>query len=337
MMQIDLRAAKIVATMSHFEVLKNCTVLRKEPEVKALRSLERILEDELKAKDVHEKLQEQIEQREKAKVSLSQELKKSKAIKTGRNLAEESSSSSESESDWPFCRPAKKRSRADLAKARRREKSKEASQRKAKEQQLEEEIEQTSTQLSDMKARLSKTEPDLDFLVASDMCQVMCKSVKLCSRRAGVVEARKSFLHIFEMLEKTGDPAAQGLAALAADVSSIRKAKLAQAKPLNDDIADRFAGRSGDILQLGIGLGVVDDLVTIATGAKSNAAVVKILAAYKDLDSKAKKFEDDLEAKKSEVEGDLDGIIGGFDVEALALQRLRRMPTNRKRMHDPDL
>jgi len=235
----------------------------------------------------------------------------------------------------------KPRTRADQAKERRREKVKLAKKRQEREKELAAEIQLANVEVSALKKSLVSAEHDLPLYVAVGTCQVVMKCVQLCTRRAGVVEARKSLASLLEMLDRSEDPAAAGFAAFVADVLILRKAKLAQSKPLGDDIADRFSQRRTETLSLGIGLGVVDDLITIATGLKANMASVNILDLYKDLDGKSKDFMDEFAKLKVEVEGESERgdssdddwfkIPAERDVDAVVLERLRRKPTNRKR------
>ena len=67
---------------------------------------------------------------------------------------------------------------------------------------------------------------------------MLVNAAQMCGRRAGVVEARKCFLQLFQMLEKAADPAAVGFASFSEDVATIRRSKLASTKKLTPEIVD---------------------------------------------------------------------------------------------------
>ncbi len=60
---------------------------------------------------------------------------------------------------------------------------------------------------------------------------------------------------LFQLLTEAGDTSAVGFSSFAADVASIKKAKLPQNKNLSADVANRFSHGSDEMLLMGVGPG----------------------------------------------------------------------------------
>jgi len=338
---ISPNAAKVVAVVRDLETLRSCTIIRKDPEIKALLALKKVMAEELKTSKTNEELEAKIMEKEQEMTALRKSLRESKVKKSGRTIALEPLSSSEEDVAYLFERHSRKRSRTDFAKQRRRQKAEHAESRQRMEDSLELQRDRCKAELADLQTLLSNCEPKLQLLQSQGMCKVLTDAVKTSlARRAGVAEARKYFLELFNLLEKAEDPSALGFSAFAADVATIRKGKLAYSKPLSHDLASRFYQRGEEFHVMAMKLGVVDDLVTIATGPKANAACVEILCNF-HMDDKAKKLIDRYHIAKTETEADIEAETADdlFGLEAVppekvverALSKLQIQRTRTKR------